>query len=45
MDKNALDSNRFHKKQNLSYLEARLLWEKCRYFQNGNTIVDNRVDI
>lgn len=46
VDKNALDSNRFHKKQNLSYLEARLLLgENVDIFQNGNTIVDNRVDI
>lgn len=46
VDKNALDSNRFHKKQNLSYLEARLLLgESVDIFQNGNTIVDNRVDI
>ncbi|CAM3290903.1 hypothetical protein [Helicobacter labetoulli] len=46
VDKNALDSNRFHKKQNLSYLEARLLLgENVDIFQNGSTIVDNRVDI
>ncbi|BAM12819.1 hypothetical protein HCN_1635 [Helicobacter cinaedi PAGU611] len=46
VDKNALDSNRFHKKQNLSYLEARLLLgENVDIFQNGSTTVDNRVDI
>ncbi|BAM33085.1 hypothetical protein HCBAA847_1865 [Helicobacter cinaedi CCUG 18818 = ATCC BAA-847] len=46
VDKNALDSNRFHKKQNLSYLEARLLLgENVDIFQNGSTTIDNRVDI
>lgn len=46
VDKDALDSNRFHKKQNLSYLEAKLLLgENVDIFQNGSAIIDNRVDI
>lgn len=45
-DKNALDSTRFHKKQNLSYIEARhLLGSEVEIYQSNTDLVDKRVDI
>lgn len=45
-DKNALDSNRFHKKQNLSYIEARiLLGDEVDIYKDKQDLVDSRVNI
>ena len=46
VDKNALDANRFHKKQNLSLLEAKiLLGEEVQIYTPNTDIVDTRADI